>query len=459
MGGKTQSVPSSTTQTTRAEIPQFLMPLLQSQVDTGVSSLSGLQSALANGLPNQQVAGFSQPQLQAHQLLQNQIANPSTGGMDAMRSLMSAPGGQAQGMLQRAMANPSGVYQNSLDGLKSIGQGEWINRMMPTFNGGIQNAINGQFVPGTATNTLDSFAANGYQLPGASQSALEQSASGGGLYGSAGFDEAVQASIRAAKPAIASTFAGAGSGGLKSGLAQIGMQQAASDAFARLYGDERNRQLSSASQLGSFGLAGRDQQISAANARGNLAVSEQGLRNQATLGLGGLMSQERDRQLQALQSAPGIGLMGINALNGMENQQQQMRMNQALALNGMENQQFNQGMAGIGALAGMGNQAQAQHQTILDAQRMNAMNPILAQQMMLAASQGIPVGSLMGQTSTGTANQQMFRNTGAGILGGAGMGLGLGAMTAAPGATGLAALGGPLGIGLAIGGGLLGGLL
>lgn len=437
MGGS--SKPQNTTQTTTTEIPEFLKPFLQTQMDVGQQGLTGLRDALSGGLPNYQQAGISPLQQQSYNMLNGM--NPGTQGMDFLRGQIGGSGGSAQGMLQSAMANPNGVYQNSLDGLRNIGKGEWINRMMPTFSGGIENAVNGQFVPGSASGTLDNFAQNGYQLSGNARNALEDSAAGGGLYGSPGFDQAVQASIRAAQPAIASTFAGAGSGGLKSGLAQTAMQQAASDSFARLYGDERNRQLSSAQQLGNFGLAGRDQQIGAATQRGNLALGEQGLRTQATLGLGGLMSQERDRQLQALQAAPGIGLMGINALHGMESQQEGMDLNRALALSGMEGQNFSQGMQKTDAMYRMGNEHQNWLQGGLDIQRLNQMNPVVAQQMLIAASQGIPWGQMLGQTSTGT--QDLYRNRGAGALGGAASGAATGSMFG-PWGTAIGAIGGGL---------------
>jgi hypothetical protein len=289
--------------------------------------------------------------------------------------------------------------------------------MVPTFNGGMSQAINGQFMPAGAMNALDGFATSGFQLPAVAQAALERSASGANLYGTPAFDEAVQASMRAARPSLASGFAGGGQGALKGGLAQIGMQQAASDAFARLYGDERNRQLSAANQLGSFGLAGRDQQIGAATNRGNLAVQEQGLRNQALSTLGSAMSAERSRQLAALQSAPSIGLMGINALNGMGAQAQQTAQNQMNA--GYMNQQ---------------NQYNADFQ--------NSMNPVTQQQMLLAAAlNGLPLGAMMGQSTTGT--QQMYRNAGAGALGGAMTGAQLGSMFG-PWGTAIGAVGGGL---------------
>lgn len=106
--------------------------------------------------------------------------------------------------------------------------------------------------------------------------------------------------------------------------------------------------------------------------------------------------------------------------------------------------------AGINLLSEIGNQQQAQAQRELTA-------PISAIEALLqGAGGGIPLGSLLGQSSTQPGARGSL---GAGILGGGSLGLGLGALTAAEGATGLAALGGPLGIGLGVGGALLGGLL
>ena len=61
-------------------------------------------------------------------------------------------------------------------------------------------------------------------------------------FGNPGFDEAVQASIRAARPFVLSSFGRAG--GRPGGLADAAIQQVASDSFARLFSDERGRQQS-----------------------------------------------------------------------------------------------------------------------------------------------------------------------------------------------------------------------
>ena len=129
----------------------------------------------------------------------------------------------------------------------------------------------------------------------------------------------------------------------------------------------------------------------------------------------GQFSQERGRQLQALGALPGIG--GVPAQ----------------------------------LLAGIGDIQQQQAQRELTA-------PISAQQQLFGAAAGaLPTSSLLGGTSTSTTAGGGGSPL-AGALGGGLAGLALGG-AGLPGATGLAAFGGPVGIGLGLGGALLGGLL
>ena len=273
---------------------------------------------------------------------------------------------------------------------------------------GAANAIEGNFVPQTATGTLDAYAATPFALDPSADAALRSSAAGGGMYGTPAFNEAVQASIRAARPSILSGFAQGGSGAIKGGLAQTAIQQAASDAFARLYGDERSRQLASAGQLGQFQLAGRGQQIDTAATRGNLALNEQGLRNQAIGTLGNALNPERQRQLQSVMAVPGVGSMALDA------------------------------MGNVGAME------QANRDRAFQQAQTELMAPITAQQMLLAAANGIPLQQLLGNATTSTV--PLTRNTGAGILGGAALGAQTGSLF------------GPMGTAIgAVGGGLLGG--
>lgn len=370
-GSKTQ------TTTSQAQIPSFLQPYLSNQANTGNSALSNINGMLQNAGADQLVAGFNPNQVAGQNLAISQATNPN------------GPIGTAQGALT------------------DIAKGDWITQNSQQAT---QNILAGANTPNLANvdvSQLKGFADNAYQLSSVAQNALDSSAAGGGQYGTAGFDEAVQASIRAARPSILSGFAGSGgNGALKSGLAQTAMQQAASDSFARLYGDERNRQLASANSLGQFGLNSRGlaqgaagQVVDAGVAQRGQDVQQQALRNQMAMGMGQLLGSERDRQLQASNSLPGIGMMGSDVLRDVGGEQQRLSQAQLTA-------------------------------------------PLTAQQMLLdASSGGMNMNGLIGQTSS----QPIYKNTGAGILGGAATGAQIGSMF------------GPMGTGIgAIGGGLLG---
>lgn len=90
----------------------------------------------------------------------------------------------------------------------------------------------------------------------AAQEGLLATARGDNLYGSPGFNAAVDASIRAARPYILSNFGHAG--GRPGGLANVAIQQSASDAFARLFDTERNRQQAAQLALPGAGLLPSD---------------------------------------------------------------------------------------------------------------------------------------------------------------------------------------------------------
>jgi len=377
MGGST----TPTTTTTQAQIPDFLKPYLTTQANVGQNALTSLNGQLQNAGADQLVAKYDT-------------------GM--------TPGQMQYQKMVSAALDPNGLITNSLRGVNNFQQAGngFVDRNVGTYEQGINQAINGQFVPGAATNTLTNYAQNPFSLDPTAQGALRSTANGDYLYGSPGFNAAVDASIRQARPQILGSFAQGGSGAVHSGLAQTAMQQAASDAFARLYGDERNRQLSAADQLGQFQLSGQGQQIGAAGTLGGLGVQTQQVRNQAISDLGNNLSQERQRQLTALGLPTQIGMTALNAQGNVANMEQ------------------------------------ANKDSAFTYDQSKLMAPITAQQMLLAATQGIPWGSLMGQQQNGT----LYRNQGAGILGGAMGGAELGSKF------------GPMGTGIgAVAGGLLGG--
>ena len=366
MGGSSR--PSTTTQTQQVQIPDFLKPYLTAQADIGRTTLQNLQGQLQGAGAGDLVSGFTPAQLQGQQM-----------ALDYAR-------------------DPSGNLAFSQDRLQDIAKGAAVDRYSPQVAGALGAGMNA----GVDTSMLQNFAQNAVTLDPAARNALTQSAAGGYMYGNPAFDEAVQASIRAARPNILSGFAAqGGAGAVKSGLAQIGMQQAASDAFSRLYGDERERQLRASGQLGDFSLGARRLQQDSATQQVQSQLQGQQLRNQAAANFGGLLSDERGRQLSAAGQLPGIGLLGADILQQIGLQQQQQNQSELMA-------------------------------------------PINAQQMLLAAAAGSPsFNSLYGQSSSST--QPIYSNRGAGGLGGALTGAQLGSYF------------GPMGTGIgAIGGGLLG---
>lgn len=163
---------------------------------------------------------------------------------------------------------------------------------------------------------------------------------------------------------------------------------------------------------------------------------------------------ERNRQFQYGTQQLGIGAQGYESgmdrrMNDIFNQ----RSNQMGLLN-FAQPLANQDYQDLGQLANVGAQIEGKTGQIID-DRVNRWNfeqnrPQQNLDAYLARITGNP-GSV--QTQTGPAQKS---NPLAGALGGALGGASLGSMMAAPGATGLAAIGGPWGL---IGGALLGGLL
>ena len=144
------------------------------------------------------------------------------------------------------------------------------------------------------------------------------------------------------------------------------MQQAASDAFARQYGQERGNQLNAANSLNSLALSNRGMQTDAA---GRLLSADQQAGNTQLQ----LANADRARQMQAAQLLPQYGLMGSDILGSIGGQQQ--------------SQDTAQRQAGVD-----------QYQKLMDFSFGN-FNPT----------------SLMGQSQS----QPVYQNRGAGLLGGA----------------------------------------
>lgn len=385
MGGSS----GSQTTTQQAQIPQFLQPFVQQAARTGGGALSDLSDITQANAGTGLVAPFNPNQLAAQQSAID-VAGGGGGFIPTAQNVaLEAAGG--------------GI-------LSDLGPGV-INDLQRLSGGsGVLSGLASTPLGGPSIDTLGQFAQTPFELDPTAQGALQQSARGDFLFGNAGFDEAVQASIRAAQPGISSTFSAAGPGALSGGLATAARQQVASDAFANLFNQERNRQLQAAQGIGGFQLAGGQQQIGAAGDLGALSLQDRASRaaaeqanissqQQATTTFGNLLNQERQRQLTAAQQLPGLGLLEADILSGVGGQQQQQAQAEAAA-------PFNLQLA-----------------------------------LLEAANTQIPFGSLVGRETS----QPLTRNRLAGAAGGALAGGQLGANF------------GPIGAGVgAVGGGLLG---
>ncbi|MDB4352390.1 hypothetical protein OAA60_03055 [Porticoccaceae bacterium] len=334
-GGIPANTTSSNTHTITNQVlpPAYLQPLLNESVNYGRGALGALGNTLNQ--PNALISPFNDVQLES---------------MDQAAAFARDPSGdlaQSQNVLRE--------ISDSSDIEALFGRGQNL------MESGAGRQELGRFANTDAQNQIG-------------MNALQGTAAGNNLYGGAGFDEAVAASMRAAQPMIASTFSNAGSGGLKSGLAQIGMQQAASDAFAQQYGQERGNQLNAANSLNSMALANRGMQTDAAGRLLGADMQAGNTQIQAA-------DADRSRQMQAAQQLPQYGLMGSDILGSIGAQQQ--------------NQDTAQRQAGVD-----------QYQKLME-YSFGQFNP----------------ASLMGQAQS----QPVYQNRGSGLLGGALTGANMGA--------------------------------
>ena len=132
-----------------------------------------------------------------------------------------------------------GFDENTLKGLDSLS----VNTN-PNLTGNLLSTIRGDDLNESLTRRI---------IPGQSFKALNRAAVGHDLYGGRGFNQAVDAAVRQAMPHINSTFGAAGRSG--SGLAQTAIAQAATDAFAGHYANERANQMSAAGTLANIGAS------------------------------------------------------------------------------------------------------------------------------------------------------------------------------------------------------------
>lgn len=284
---------------TQTAIPEFLKPFLAQGVDSSQGALTSLTQLLARD--NALTSPFNSLQEQAQQ-----------------QALGVASG--AGGFLPAA--------QNTLMEIADSGD------IMEIFNKGRSLLENPMGLSG-----LNDFASGGFGNPTA-MNTLESTARGDFLFGSPAFDEAVQASIRATRPNIQSGFAlQGGQGAVGSGLAQAAIQEAASDAFARQFGAERDRMLGASGSLNNFDLNSNAQRLGALN-------SMVGAQQNAGGVLTGMANADRSRQFQAAQLLPQFGLLGSQITGGVgdarQSQEERTKLGQVQAMQNLLNSSFGQ---------------------------------------------------------------------------------------------------------------------
>ena len=279
----------------------------------------------------------------------------------------------------------------------------------------------------------------GELIPAESREALLSTARGDFLFGGEGFDAAVDAATRAALPQIRSVFGRAGAGGAASGLAQTAVGTAAADAFARQFADERTRQLAAAGDLAGLDLAASDRRLAAQSelsdidlARNQFNLSDAGRRLSAAgaladIGLsgrdqsidaanllGGLDLSNRGLQVGSAESLANLGLLdsaqdleSAGLLANLSGQERDRELSAVGLLSDLADNERNRQLAAVDRLPGaatldtnllqqIGAQLRGQEQLEIDA-------PLQAQlQLLIAALNGLPISSLLGQSTEGS---------------------------------------------------------
>jgi hypothetical protein len=350
-GGKGKSKSKS-----RVQVPEFLQPFLNQATGTAGSALGSLQQQAGGNL----VAPFTPTQNIAQMLGISQVLGQDSPFMAAQNAVQGiAQGGQVPGMdfLQQLRQGGSGVPQQAMDTLGQFAQGGDLAGMDILSQLAGQSAIPQQ--------TLDT---------------LNQTAQGDFLFGGQGFDQAVDAAVRAALPRVGSAFGGR----TGAGLADAAIGRSATDAFASQFAQERQNQLGAAGTLGQLGLAGQGQQAGIAQALASLGLGQ----GQQQIGAAGALGQ-----LGLAGQGQQADIAGLLGQLGLAGQGQQLAA--AFGLPDVAS-------AGFNLLSGIGDQQQALDQSRIDA-------PFNAQMALLqAALGGLPISSLFGQNTTGRQSGLSF---------------------------------------------------
>ena len=308
-----------------------------------------------------------------------------------LSDLFPAAQGAARGIAQR------GIDTSAIDSLTALGVDPMaLATLRQQASAGAlpgQAALSGLL--GRATPGMDTLRGlTGSGLSDVGQAALTSTAAGDFLYGGDAFDAAVQAAVRQATPGLLSTFGSAGAGGATGGLAQEAIGQAAVDAFARQYAQERANQLGAAGSLNQFGLADVGQRADIAQALGQLGLAGMGQQADIASSLGAL---DLSRRQAASSAAQALGNLGLAS-----NEQELAR---AIAATDAQRQSAAAQLQAAGMIPGLatadvdllnriGGAQQALQQAQLDAPR----NALL--QLLSASLSGSPIESLLGQDAS-----------------------------------------------------------
>lgn len=371
----------------RVQIPEFLQPFTGQAGFTAEAALNRLTNRLAGAGAKDLVAPFTEAQETAQDLgirralgeggffpvAQNTLLRAAEGvGLDdflpgaATDALTSSAGGTGL---------ESFIDADALETLRSGTGGDPILRELLDESG-------------VAGQDLLSSLSGDTSIPGVSRDALERTAAGDFLFGGEGFDQAVDAAVRAATPGILRTFGSAGVGGATGGLARTAIGQAGIDAFARQYGQERDRQLSAADRLAGLERSDIGQRADIASRIADIDLADTGqtadiagllnsLKLDSASALAGLSDAERDRGQLSASILADLGLAErSNALDAA-------RDLPALAT------------ADVELLNRIGTTQQEFDQTRLD-----APNDALLQ-LLSASLAGLPISSFLGSDSKG----------------------------------------------------------
>jgi len=457
-------------QTTQVDIPDFLRPFITQATGTAGRSLRRLENLSGGDL----VAGFSPEQEEAFRRA-TAIAGGGGGFIPTIqRELLGIGGGEGideflpesvRGRLSgfgdlsflpesaRSSLGPGSVPSSTaatLTGAQSGGlpaevlsalrgvSGDDLSFLDPSSVAALRDLTGGADISPVATDEFGNIV-GGEFIPASSRSTLESTASGDFLFGGEGFDAAVDAAVRAARPGILSTFGRAGAGGATGGLARTAIARSAIDAFAEQFGQERGRQLSAADRLAELGLADRSQRLDAAgraadvglannqlaidDARSrlgaadtlsNLGLLERGQSIDAANLLGSLDLANRDQQVDAARLLGDLDLaqQGRNAssaglLADIFGQERNRSLSSAGLLVDLANSERGRQLQALGLLPEaslldvnlleqIGGQRRSLEQQLLNA-------PLEVQlQLLNAALGGLPISSLLGSSSAGS---------------------------------------------------------